>query len=433
MYDLLKICVVYFRERMTAKECFSHEWLAEVSINSVSCEETINPRTENDKESIQCIEDTNEEIGYTKEEEKLNNEVNDDSEGTGHIRNTFEKQTSEMSVTEERVDEGVFVNSESNSPSDTELPSKLTEDPLKVENTTPDQVSDVDYDEPVNDEIANILSVNNETNSDVTVDTDISMCLSDSTGKLQEVDSGMVTGSEPIDISGRTSVELEPDTELNSETNDNIEMLNNSCIESDIKDEMESLTEGTNNDVFDKTGLSLVENRKIENVEDISEDIETGMDVEMLDPSDSSKPLEVNETNYVNNHTKDKEHSEIEGSSLPSEIIINKQETRDQTLYPPASQSNSESKASNSVNYIDDSINSMQLGESLKRGMCSETVTSGENNSQENAEEYEFVSVSKRVRSYEDNMILKKSPTYSPKTARSPRIGKHSRLNHQHH
>ncbi|KAH3718184.1 hypothetical protein DPMN_060983, partial [Dreissena polymorpha] len=85
---------------------------------------------------------------------------------------------------------------------------------------------------------------------------------------------------------------------------------------------------------------------------------------------------------------------------------------------------------------LDDSINSTQLaGERQKRVMCNEnkTTVSGSNESKD-AEEYEFISVSKRVKSIETAITTPRSPQFSPKTQRSPRIARHSRsYSHQHH
>ncbi|XP_060572669.1 calcium/calmodulin-dependent protein kinase type IV-like [Ruditapes philippinarum] len=460
-----KLLIADPSERMTAKECFNHEWLAGYVGSStkpltIGYDETVDHKTGENIESIEHLNDPDKRISDSKEGEldneieskvkdqfrgKIENQtsemsVTDDKEDTkldneienkvtDSFRGKIENQTSEMSFTEERDDEGIFVDPESDlSSHETNISDKLSEDPYQEGNVTHKQNLNANYVEPSNDEIRNICTVNNVSSCDVTPDTDSSMCLTES--RQQEVDSGMATNSEPLDISGRTSVELEPDTELNSEPNNDIEMLNKSCIENDIKDEVGNVSERTENNDSNKTGLSSDGNRE-QNIVN-SEDADTAMDVEMLDTCDIREPLPVNVTNDANNHTPDKQHSKGEESWSNVSVEVNAPKQEALTKDPATSQSNRDTKVRSSVSHIDDSINSMQLGESLKRGMCNESESSGANNPDANNEEYEFVSVSKRVRSYEDSMTSK-SPTYSPSIAKSPRIGRHSRFHHQHH
>ena len=87
-----------------------------------------------------------------------------------------------------------------------------------------------------------------------------------------------------------------------------------------------------------------------------------------------------------------------------------------------------------SIGHIDDSVHGLQLGERQKRAMCNDVTSPGTQRACTDEDAgYEFVSVSKRVRSYEDSLNCTSSPEVSPKIAKSPRIRRHDRSHHQHH
>ena len=84
---------------------------------------------------------------------------------------------------------------------------------------------------------------------------------------------------------------------------------------------------------------------------------------------------------------------------------------------------------------LSDAQNNLKVSENpYKRGMCNDTelspVVTPSNQSEEEFQ-YEFISVSKRVRNIEETLSPQKSPQISPKSPRSPRISRlQRRSNH---
>lgn len=458
---------------MTAKQCFDHEWLAGI-INPSKTLISSNLETPNfatgDHQDITVHENCVDEAYDLNEVKSDNKTWNQSGESSTE---KIENQPSEMSVNENRDDEGVVLDTESDFEAHTQSEKTTSKTDTINKDSNPQSTSPVAdsriTDKPGFNGGSVLVGANYVSSSDVTPDTDSSMCISDT--RMQETDSGMVTGSEcksteSVNISGRTSVDPEParnmDANFNSETNDDIEMLNKSLIESENKDigskvldhSTKVISEKINNKepepngAFDKCDDSSVEAVSSENE----------MDIEQSDSFIEADIRQKNENNSAKSATFEKQHSSLE-SGLPflesemanSEVDLeqSENENHDQSYNLEMSSpvfgdflkddkyattpSNTDTKARSSVSYIDDSINSMQLGERHKRGMCNELASSEADNMMNDETEYEFVSVSKRVRSIEDAAPSSRSPQFSPKIQRSPRIGKRSRNNHQHH
>lgn len=304
---------------------------------------------------------------------------------------------------------------------------------------------------------------------DKSLDTDSSMCIPEI--KAVDTDSGVATGSDSK--SGRESVELDllsgekddldettddaemtsgSNVELSSATNDNSKGPEN-CIRSDG-----SVNVNNNQGTFKgETNVVVNEIEQTENME-----LEHG---DTVFDSVVTESVKMNSTNIL----KTTEHSKMSVSL--DEVVVccdpnldisnsfdentssltQREQTLNQCLnvvsimhsfgeVPNVSSSTpikhphlGSAGGRSSVGSIDDSINSMQLGERLKRAVCNQSMASGSAEDQDE-EEYKFVSVSKRVRSIEDSMSSPRSPPFSPKIPRSPRVGRHPRSHyHQHH
>ena len=99
------------------------------------------------------------------------------------------------------------------------------------------------------------------------------------------------------------------------------------------------------------------------------------------------------------------------------------------------------SKGNNSYRFnFDDEENETSASSSVKlsenphkRGMCNDSipsvVTPVNSNETDDGIKYEFISVSKRVRNYEQALTPQRSPQISPKSPRSPRIARLQRRN----
>lgn len=311
----------------------------------------------------------------------------------------------------------------------------------------------------------NSLEVSTE---DKSPETDSSMCIPEI--KAVDTDSGVATGSDSK--SGRESVELDLLSEEKDgldESTDDAEMTSRSNVELSATNDNSKgpenciRSDGSIN-VNNNQGTFKGETNVVVNEIEQSESMELEHGDTVFD-SVVSESVKMNSTNIL----KTTEHSkmsvsldEVVVSCDPNLDISNSFDENtssltkgDQTLnqclnvvsimhsfgeVPNVSSSTpikhphiGSSGGRSSVGSIDDSINSMQLGERLKRGMCNQSMASG-NAEDEDEEEYKFVSVSKRVRSIEDSMNSPRSPPFSPKIPRSPRVGRHSRSHyHQHH
>lgn len=294
----------------------------------------------------------------------------------------------------------------------------------------------------------------------ITPETDSSMCISDT--KVQETDSGFATAAEDrdleiVDESERISAGQDEseniETDFNSEINEDIEMLNKSSVEvkdSGVESDISSTKIQPDQDAKCQTDLT----QPFGEVNEISVGDESSwMETENSQSSVDNKVSQTNENNSAKSMIVEHSSERFDFASMDSSSMsidessenscFTKGSTRDQE-YKSICHSSSfgefikdekyaiaESRGRGSVGGIDDSINSMQLGERHKRGMCNDSTSPGAENSGNNETEYEFVSVSKRVRSYEDS-LASRSPPFSPKIPRSPRISRHSRY-HQHH
>lgn len=446
---------------MTAKECFTHEWIAGIT-------NLAKPLTICASETTDHKVDVEEESDSEEKNDLNDRDLDKDDTSIKHSRESsrekIEDQQSEMSVSEAREDEGVELDAESDQEAhvQVELSSNVSEEVIKDTNIHIIDISPVKsithkenfHIEAGPGRLENKIStvnVNNISSSDVTPDTDSSMCISDT--RLQDIDSGMFTGSEcksteSVNVSGRTSVDQEPtsvlDTDFNSETTGDTEMMNESLIESEVSKNTEEEEVNVSTNLSEDTDqrekeISEVNAEKSEEIQEVTSENE--MDVELSDSHKDNRNLDTNENNSAQK-TK-VENKQVEGNSsfrqdgtidpkfisYPADQVFSLEMTS--SVYAPA-QSQCDTRAHNSASNIDDSINSMQLGERHKRGKCNEPVMPGTGNAENEEEEYEFVSVSKRVRSYEDTLAHTKSPPYSPKISKSPRIARHAR-HHQHH
>ena len=465
---------------MTAQECLTHEWLFDI-FNPLSKL----PGTSATNEVIEnCDENT---IGY---DTTYNNNVDDTVKSDS--RDRIVDQHSQMSL-DEVVNDETTVNDEENAKDINESVENTDEleeksDDSKLESVT-NAVSepencDLELTEGIGDSVAvqtkdhanqeldtevgksvPVTSVSDggvlTATEDITPDTDSSMCISEA--KAQDTDSGMVTGSDTK--SGRESVELdllnEEHNVFDAQTEDS-EMLSKSTTEfHGAENEEKTPTDETEGDIEGDTD-SVLESDTQGTIGNISKVKNANEESEHMDLDHSDTVFESSEPNKSTNTLKTiEEHSkaiENENESVNNQcmsVSVSDENTpalnnRDQNLNNSSHsdilmQSFGEghgvststpikhslvSGGRSSVGNIDDSINSMQLGERLKRGMCNESPGNAENIEDE---EYEFISVSKRVRSIEDSMDTSRSPPFSPKIARSPRVARHSRHNHQHH
>ncbi|KAL4222618.1 positive regulation of fibroblast apoptotic process [Mactra antiquata] len=263
---------------------------------------------------------------------------------------------------------------------------------------------------------------------------------------VPESDSGMVTCSdsrsvESVDLSGRASTDLDFSETTRTDPIDDYEL----CSKEDSGENssgMDDITKDADNVIEPSNNIGNVDS----NVE---------MDVDHsrnLADEDVAQMNDNNSANSAQNLTLKEQQAMSPVSASPSEIYVvgscSNSVNNDSIKSPVKGNFDCENIDANittpvtgyrphlnSVGNIDDSINSMQLGERHKRGMCNDSSSLGNEDCDHTDEhEYEFVSVSKRVRSIEESITVPTSPPFSPKIARSPRIGRHSRYHpHQHH
>lgn len=462
---------------MTAQECLSHEWLSDLfakqnSDGSLSSQKLPNPSASNnvtqlcDENAVDCDYVQN---SYT------------DNVWTTDSKGKIVDQQSEMSL-DEPVSDTFCVNSKDVNETVDDLGNKQQTNMDNSENSNSGvEVTVIDQDEnlPTDDtetgaseSVSDFVQTSSTPDTavhsgaeDITPDTDSSMCISEA--KAHDTDSGMVTGSESK--SGRESVELDL---LNEEGNvfeepkeeQDTEMFGKSVtVERDselvIVTQHEEKVEGIDSD---KQGMAK-EDSSVVNTSEESENMDTEQSNTVLESS-TQESEQNKSTNTLKTIAEHSSLSVIDKEGVFSNQMLNTStatsgdddialcaRNRDQNLNHSSHsdihmQSAGEGRGMSSsapikksltsggrpsVGGIDDSINSMQLGERLKRGMCNESSTTGnaENNDEE---EYEFISVSKRVRSIEESFNTSGSPPFSPKIARSPRVPRHSR-HHQHH
>lgn len=458
----LKYIVVYFRDRMTAKECFEHEWLQGVLQPSkplipcdsdnqdISSSEISNSIPRN--KSLGVLVDND--IGYDDAMKMCTaNELQDsDTDSNIQSEKKFELQSSQMSVHEDEgfaaetetdlqtKEESVHLNEPDVKSVDLNEPVKDPRDiePLSLENPTVQTVISEESHKNTNVPSYNLMS-----GDDRTPDTD-------SDTKLLESDSGMVTGSEcrsveSVDLSGRTSAEPEFSENIENTrnyVNDDFEMQNK-----DTYCENTGSIEDMSNEIDKSVNTGCEEN--VESIlSDNDMDVESVTDPEIIQMNENNSAKNITIRNQITNDLSiesDSNSRDIFNTSTCSDSVNDNQSftLNDEQRSPIFSCFNDENKYAstptplteprphlNSVGNIDDSINSMQLGERHKRGMCNDPNLSGADNADNEDPEYEFVSVSKRVRSIEEAIT---DPT-SPKIARSPRIARNSRFHpHQHH
>ena len=160
--------------------------------------------------------------------------------------------------------------------------------------------------------------------------------------------------------------------------------------------------------------------------------------------STENKQLNVeSRTNNVSPHTKGKAASSSYVSNMSKlynsvEIIVQDEDTEmtspvtsEDSLHTPTSL-DSYAKGNNAKKFTfdkEEASSSEKLSDNPhKRGMCNDSIPSvvGPVNTNETEDEinYDFISVSKRVRNYEQALSPQRSPQISPKSPRSPRIAR---------
>lgn len=470
---------------MTAKECLSHEWLFDIFHSKPQCHISNGPVPEPSANCDENIEDTENNCVVKSDsrskvidqqsemslDELVSDETNvindfvhdENSQGIEDVKqvengseNVHTDQSSELEINmdsntndtseKEKCDTETFesgIHSAETDKESSDIPAKET-------------ISDIQRGMSVSEAVVN--SATCASVEDITPDTDSSMCISEI--KAHETDSGMVTGSDSK--SGRESVELDllgEEHDLFAETNEDSDMLSKSMVEtsnstSDVKSSEQDAKMGDSiADVNEDQGLVSADTSAVSQTDESEQmdhehsdtvfessalETETNNSTNIMKTSDlHSKPSQsgvISPAHYKNTPVKNNHRGQNFNQSANSDISLQSfGESPNVSSSTPIKQSLGGSPGLRpSLGSIDDSINSMQLGESLKRGMCNDSTTSGNTGNNEE-EEYEFISVSKRVRSIEDSITTPRSPSFSPKIARSPRVPRHSRLHHQHH
>ncbi|XP_052799636.1 probable serine/threonine-protein kinase fhkE [Mya arenaria] len=281
---------------------------------------------------------------------------------------------------------------------------------------------------------------------DISPDTDSSMCLSDS--RLRDLDSGLGTVSDSksveslnaqFDTSGRPTVEFDID-EHEDELNLN-EGESNILSKSHFGEQpvVSAFSENQSGNKSDTNEEGKVEDSSLIGVQEINErDTDHHMDISEEGPTFMNFSNNNASTEFTFNKRLQSQPSDDSSlnQSTNSDMFAMSFEDFQKPFAPTSTPSKTPTMPASrgSIGSIDDSVNCMQIGERLKRGMCNDnTPTSGDSRDAINEEDYEFISVSKRVRSIEDSMGSPITPPFSPKIQRSPRIRRHDRSQHHHH
>ena len=276
-----------------------------------------------------------------------------------------------------------------------------------------------------------------------------SMVTSESKSSVSSNFSNMLSSSEsPSD--NNTHIELTRENDLEAlevvnqqETAVDMDTKSESHSNMDISFTKEDFEKDVN--ICEKNEDTICENERISEHDSFSVNEDTEMRNRSLTDSDSSFVERLNTSNR-----------DISSSSSSVQIVVKDvtSEVSDMELTSPTVselglfgvnasntevQENSTKECNSSDNggedVLSDAQNNLKVSENpYKRGMCNDTELSPAvtpSNQSEEEFQYEFISVSKRVRNIEETLSPQKSPQISPKSPRSPRISRlQRRSNH---
>ena len=450
---------------MTAVECMQHEWIT----GGQSLPRPISTVEDKQNPSMPVITVPNEDVSNAPTDVDMNK-----SESHEKVRD----ETSEMSVTEDTEDTHLGAGSESSmrvmeqtesdikgdtGVSDNEILFGNEPDPIKSTNEIIDNNKSTD-------EIENAKMVPPLITEDVqTPDSESSICISEN--RLDDEDSGVGTGtetradSETRYISGRSSTDYltdkDYDTDVIEELNTDQEHIGEHAVANKelLEKKLDEAQEGieTVQEMNGSTEPRIIDSYSVEsnvNTTNSQEPVVLEGQAEM----EHSDLIEITQTGgLINIHSSSISDKEETTDPIQDSSFVDFSENRIPDFQPMDQTSPSSIRKlhisfsdlranSNPINLPSNSVEKIQIGldetvptvpssgEKLKRVMCNPNTTKGPDNSENvDQEEYEFVSVSKRVKSYEESLTVTRNQPYSPKIQRSPRIGRHVKNHHQHH
>ena len=248
-------------------------------------------------------------------------------------------------------------------------------------------------------------------------------------------------------------VELTSEKELESLDEEDSEVVNQieAEVDMDTKSELHNSMEisFTKDDLekeCEKNEESISANETISQHSSYLVNEDTEMRNRSASESDSSFVDRLNSSNLDNSHNSDNtvqivvkdttnEASDMELTS-PGVIEIDLHGvSASSSLTPEITTKENNSNDNATDNVPSDSQSNTKISENpYKRGMCNDSSPSPVVTSKQSEDEiqYEFISVSKRVRNYEDALTPQKSPQISPKSPRSPRISRLQRRSSHH-